>query len=439
LAEAARGVTPATPAEPNAVKAPPTIESVPVVGSETHNGHEANTDAQNGHAGSELNDTRQVTPATPANDSAATAPPATESIPASELAASNGHEPAEVAQNKDAGLQLQNTDTPKPSAPTLSSDAEKVPPKSDSATAAETEARDGHEAAPAPQREGVDSPIKNTSEPTPLRRSGRFDSFVAPTFANGLQAEGLRFQLLRAQLQALVSVEDFEARHEALGEFFVGLQPMVAEAEREGLHSALSVGFALENLVRKLLQHPNYTTVSALSTAAAGLGLFEELTFSKAQNRGNFSLNILVVDDDPISRRALSNALQLMFGRPDLAEGGATAVARAKEKQYDVIFLDIVMPDMDGLAACKKIRESATNKSTPILFVTSDNSAEAQDRALRSGGNGFIPKPVLPAEIALAATTFGLSGRLRQKDTAHPTEADNSKKKTQKIPVAHSY
>jgi two-component system sensor histidine kinase BarA len=106
-----------------------------------------------------------------------------------------------------------------------------------------------------------------------------------------------------------------------------------------------------------------------------------------------------------------------MFGRPDLADCGAAAVKMAAEKQYDVIFLDILMPEMDGFATCKKIREAQTNKTTPIVFVTGDNSAKTRDQALGSGGNGFIPKPVLPAEIALAATTFGLTARLRHQES----------------------
>jgi CheY-like chemotaxis protein len=236
-----------------------------------------------------------------------------------------------------------------------------------------------------------------------------------------------RFQVLRRQLQALGSAENSGARQQALGKFYVRIQPMVAETERAGLHSATSVGFALENLVKKLLQHPDWNTVSALNTTAAALGLFEELASNQTdKNLANPALKILVVDDDPISRRALCNALQLMFGRPDLADCGAAAVKMAAEKQYDVIFLDILMPDMDGFATCKKIRGTQANQTTPIVFVTGDNTVKARDQVLGSGGNGFIPKPVLPAEIALAATTFGLTARLRHQESA-PLPQNGSK------------
>ena len=223
-------------------------------------------------------------------------------------------------------------------------------------------------------------------------------------------------------LQALGSAENSGARQEALGQFYVGIQPIVAETERAGLHSATSVGFALENLVKKLLQHPDWNTVSAINTTAAALGLFEELASNGTDNNiANPALKILVVDDDPISRRALSNALQLMFGRPDLADCGKAAVKLASEKPYDVIFLDILMPDMSGFATCQKIREAGTNKNCPIVFVTGESSLKAHDEALSAGGNGLIPKPVLPAEIALAATTFGLTARLRQQEiTGYP-------------------
>jgi len=112
----------------------------------------------------------------------------------------------------------------------------------------------------------------------------------------------------------------------------------------------------------------------------------------------------------------LGCALQLAFGKPDYAESGEAALALTLKKTFDVIFLDVLMPGMDGFQACTRIRQTELNAATPVLFVTSRNDPLSREMAQDAGGDGFIPKPVLPAEITLAAVTFALRGRLRSRN-----------------------
>jgi CheY-like chemotaxis protein len=146
----------------------------------------------------------------------------------------------------------------------------------------------------------------------------------------------------------------------------------------------------------------------------------EMYRLDEAPNLDEPPVRILAVDDDPIARRTISNALQLCFGRPDCADSGEKALERAAEKPYDVIFLDVVMPGMDGFEACARIRQTPLNGNTPVVFVTSNDDAESRERARDAGGNGYISKPVLPVEIGLTALNFALRGRLSQR--AAPTE-----------------
>jgi len=123
-------------------------------------------------------------------------------------------------------------------------------------------------------------------------------------------------------------------------------------------------------------------------------------------------MRFLVVDDDPVARRAISGSLQATFGRPDSAESGEAALALAGEKQFDLIFMDVRMPGMDGFKCCSKIHETAANSKTPVVFVTSHGDLESRAEAIMAGGSGFIPKPVLSSEIRLMALTFSLRGRV---------------------------
>lgn len=77
----------------------------------------------------------------------------------------------------------------------------------------------------------------------------------------------------------------------------------------------------------------------------------------------------LAVDDDPLCLRAVMFALQKAEMTPDTAETGEKAVELAAEKSYDVVFMDIKMPGIDGLRACEQIHELKKNENTPVVFV----------------------------------------------------------------------
>jgi CheY-like chemotaxis protein len=179
------------------------------------------------------------------------------------------------------------------------------------------------------------------------------------------------------------------------------------------LRATCQLASALAKLVAKLLDRPVLTPPSAVHAIAEAVRLLEELSpRDVGPDLSDPPIRVMVVDDDPVSRRAISNALQLIFGKPDNAENGEAAVALAESKIFDVIFLDILMPDMDGFDTCSKIRKTRSNGATPVVFVSGQNDAESKEKSLQCGGNGFISKPVLPAEIYLTALTFSLRRRV---------------------------
>ena len=110
---------------------------------------------------------------------------------------------------------------------------------------------------------------------------------------------------------------------------------------------------------------------------------------------GNFNgLKVLAVDDTSANLKLLASLLDEMSIQADLAQDGADAVKQAQKHIYDIIFMDIQMPVMDGISACKKIRESSLNEDTPIISVTAHAAPEEQKQLLESGFNGYLPKPI---------------------------------------------
>jgi CheY-like chemotaxis protein len=218
---------------------------------------------------------------------------------------------------------------------------------------------------------------------------------------------------MQDQISALGLTDGDVKRKEILAELYVGLNVLRSEAALAGLRAICEMASALGKLISKLLVNPTLFTPSTLQAMSAAIRLLEELAPVGAEPElGKPPVRVLVVDDDPLTRRAISNALQLAFGKPDNADSGEGALALAQSKVFDVIFLDIMMPDMDGFQTCLKIRETKVNGATPIIFVTSHNDSESRNKAFDCGGNGFISKPVLPAEIFLTALTFTMRGRM---------------------------
>ena len=102
-------------------------------------------------------------------------------------------------------------------------------------------------------------------------------------------------------------------------------------------------------------------------------------------------------------------------------ENGEAALALAMGKPFDVIFLDVVMPGMDGFEVCTKIRDTVPNRATPVVFVTGQSDFGARAQMSRNSGDDLIGKPFLTSEITTKALTFALRGRLQQLTTQPST------------------
>lgn len=228
---------------------------------------------------------------------------------------------------------------------------------------------------------------------------------------------------MQGQTSALRNAKTSGERHEILGDLYLGLNVVRSEAARAGLQAICELGSALGKLVSKLLDKPGLYTPSVLQAITAAIELLEE--FARGGVEADVprpAVRVLVVDDEPLARRAIANALQLAFGKPDSAENGEAAVALVQSKVFDVIFLDILMPDMDGFETCSKIRQTQLNGTTPIIFVTGQTDVESRGKSFENGGNGFISKPVLPAEIFLTSLTFALRTRMGKGPKSLPSE-----------------
>jgi DNA-binding response OmpR family regulator len=125
-----------------------------------------------------------------------------------------------------------------------------------------------------------------------------------------------------------------------------------------------------------------------------------------------------VVDDEVLSRRAITYALEKASLKSVNVDDPQVALNLAGETAFDLIFLDVQMPGMDGFDLCSKIRKLPLNKTTPIVFVTSLTDFKSRARSSLSGGTDLIAKPFMFIELSVKALTYVLRGRYLKKALA---------------------
>jgi PAS domain S-box-containing protein len=108
---------------------------------------------------------------------------------------------------------------------------------------------------------------------------------------------------------------------------------------------------------------------------------------------------ILLVDDNMVNRQVAGEILKKSGCEVELAVNGQDAINKSQKRHYDVIFMDIQMPDMDGVTATKKIKELGIKELAPIVAMTAYSMKEDKERFIKSGLDDYISKPIKATEL----------------------------------------
>ena len=103
---------------------------------------------------------------------------------------------------------------------------------------------------------------------------------------------------------------------------------------------------------------------------------------------------ILVVDDDRVTRMTISKVLKKAGNDVIEAQDGVEALELLDMQRPDMVLMDVMMPRMDGYAACAELRNQYDHQSLPVLMLTGLNDMESIDKAFESGATDFITKPI---------------------------------------------
>ena len=118
-------------------------------------------------------------------------------------------------------------------------------------------------------------------------------------------------------------------------------------------------------------------------------------------------LRVLVAEDDPVQRMLFTAVLRRLGHDAQVAPDGETAVALARELRPDLILLDLWMPGLSGIDACRRILEDAGEPRPGIIFITAEEDESVLATCLEAGGDAFLAKPVSMAVLGAQLRAFG--------------------------------
>jgi CheY-like chemotaxis protein len=257
------------------------------------------------------------------------------------------------------------------------------------------------------------------AKPAPPATHRVVSKYAEPERQNGLHSsfiEGLPTILatLRTLNKGLINADNETKRLQQLDELYRRIHALNGHATIAGMKHIARLSEAFEALLKEIYEKPKNINASTLRTVASAIDflglLFEQDTPLERPDAPPH--NVLVVEDEAISRHALIYALEKAKLTAVGVEAPAAAYDLLRKRSFDLVFLDVDMPGMNGFELCSELRKLPAHEKTPVVFVTGLNDFESRAKSTISGGNDLIAKPFLPLEVAVKALIYVMRGRL---------------------------
>lgn len=141
-----------------------------------------------------------------------------------------------------------------------------------------------------------------------------------------------------------------------------------------------------------------------------------------ATSRSKLPLNVLAVDDNPANLKLITAMLGDLVAEVHSCQNGRQAVELAQRLEFDLIFMDIQMPILDGISATQTIRQEGCNQQTPIIAVTAHAIPGERERLMAQGMDEYLAKPIDEAQLERLLRQFTQPLPGQEPAPLHPTE-----------------
>jgi len=245
------------------------------------------------------------------------------------------------------------------------------------------------------------SSAKAPESPAPSEAKKPFASTHAETIA-----------ALRNAISALSKATTSSDRLNHTQEIYRRIHGLNGAANLAGRTELAQLAEALEAFTMELHERPTAINASSLRTLASAMDVIPLLSeHPRTAAAKPAPSQILVVDDDAISRRAVTHALERAKLTAVSVEDPNVALQLLSRTSYDLVFLDVDMPGMNGHELCTKLRALPHHKKTPVVFVTRMTDFQNRANSMMSGGDDFITKPFPFLELAVKSLVYVLRGK----------------------------
>ena len=215
--------------------------------------------------------------------------------------------------------------------------------------------------------------------------------------------------------QSLRLLATHPTNHANVLELYAKAHPLASLATFAGLEPLAQMAEAFEGFLKELIDKRAPITPSVLLTIAQALETLDFLVEhheAVALSRPSLS-RIMIVDDDPFACQAVCRALNRVNLQAICVDSPELALQQLGDDHFDLIFLDIEMPEVDGFELCSILRATPAYQAIPIVFLSlyADHAHRAE--SMQRGGDDFISKPFLYMELAVKALSLVMRAPLK--------------------------